>query len=153
MAAWWTSVLANLLISFRKAPNPWKSIFREALNDSWKFAASAGEDGRQAGQARPILLADAGREPSHAAVVREHGPAHRCAGGGDRVVGGRVTPAKSGDQDVEVGDVFVEITEKTQFPGFRFFRRVEFGAWQRQEKAPGEKTALGNCARRSKTWG
>jgi hypothetical protein len=52
-------------------------------------------------------------------------------------------PAKSGDQDVEVGDVFVEITEKTQFPGFRFSRRVEFGAWQRRKKAPGEKTALG----------
>ena len=54
-----------------------------------------------------------------------------------------MTPAKSGDQDVEVGDVFVEFTEKTQFSGFRFFRRVEFGAWQRQKKAPGEKTALG----------
>jgi len=53
-----------------------------------------------------------------------------------------VTPAKSGDQDVEVGDVFMEITEKTQFPGFRFFRRVEFGAWQMLKKAPGEKTAL-----------
>ena len=56
-----------------------------------------------------------------------------------------MTPAKSGDQDVEVGDVFVEITEKTQFPGFRFSRRVEFGAWQRQKKAPGEKTALGGA--------
>ena len=44
---------------------------------------------RQAGQARPILLADAGREPSHTAPVREHGKADRCAGGGDRVAGGR----------------------------------------------------------------
>ena len=44
---------------------------------------------RQAGQARPILLADAGREPSHTAVVREHASADRCAGGGDRVAGGR----------------------------------------------------------------
>ena len=41
---------------------------------------------------------------------------------------------KSGDQDVEV-------TEKKQFP-FRFFRWVELGAWQRQTKGPGEKTAL-----------
>ena len=54
-----------------------------------------------------------------------------------------------GRPDVEAGDVFVEITEKTQFPGFRFSRRVECGAWQRQKRAPGEKTAL----RRIKTWG
>jgi hypothetical protein len=54
-----------------------------------------------------------------------------------------VTPAKSGDQDVEVGDVFVEITEEAQFPGFRFLRRVEFGAWQRQKKAPGKKLRFG----------
>lgn len=59
-----------------------------------------------------------------------------------------MTPAKSGEQDVEVGDVFVEMTEKAQFPGFRFCRRVELGAWQRQKKAPGEKAAL----RRIKTW-
>jgi hypothetical protein len=31
-----------------------------------------------------------------------------------------VTPAKSGDQDVEVSDVFVEFTEKTHFPVFGF---------------------------------
>jgi hypothetical protein len=60
---------------------------RELVAD--QFAATAGEDGRETGQARPVLLADAGREPSHAAVVREHGPAHRCAGRGDRVAGGR----------------------------------------------------------------
>ena len=40
-----------------------------------QFAAAAGEDGRQTGQARTVLLADAGREPSHTAVVREHDPA------------------------------------------------------------------------------
>jgi hypothetical protein len=50
-----------------------------------------------------------------------------------------VTPAKSGDQDVEVGDVFVELTEKTQFPGCRFSRRVKCSAWQRQKKAPEKK--------------
>jgi hypothetical protein len=47
-----------------------------------------------------------------------------------------VTPAKAGDEGVEVGDVLVKITEKTQFPGFRFFGRVEFGPWQKQEKTP-----------------
>ena len=46
---------------------------RELVAD--QFAAAAGEDGRQTGPARPVLLADAGREPSHTAVVREHDPA------------------------------------------------------------------------------
>ena len=53
------------------------------------------------------------------------------------------TPAKSGDQDAEAGDVFVKITEKTQFPGFGFSWRVESGTWQRQKKAPGEKKCAG----------
>jgi hypothetical protein len=61
-----------------------------------------------------------------------------------------VTPAKSGDQGVEVGDVFVEIIEKTQFPGFQFFRQVEFGAWQSQRRLPekelrSEEQDLGVC--------
>jgi hypothetical protein len=46
---------------------------RELVAD--ELAATAGEDGRQAGQGRPVLLADAGGEPSHTPVVREHGPA------------------------------------------------------------------------------
>ena len=56
-----------------------------------------------------------------------------------------MTPAKSGDQDVEVGDVFVEITEKTQFPVFGF---PAGGIWRLAEALP-EKTAL----RRIKTRG
>ena len=51
-----------------------------------------------------------------------------------------MTPAKSGNQDVQAGDVFVE-SQKTDLPGSWFLRRVEFGAWQRQKKAPGK-----NCA-------
>jgi len=47
---------------------------------------------------------------------------------------------KAGDQGVEAGDVFVEITEKTPFPGFRFFGGVEFGPWQKQS---GEKLRFG----------
>jgi hypothetical protein len=43
--------------------------------------------------------------------------------------------------------VFMETTKKTQFPGFRVFRRVEFGALQRLKKAPGEKTALSEDSR------
>ena len=41
---------------------------RELVAD--EFAAAAGEDKRQAGQARAVLLADAGREPSDAADLR-----------------------------------------------------------------------------------
>ena len=44
---------------------------RELVAD--QFAAAAGEDRGQAGPARAVL-ADVGREPSHAAVVREHSP-------------------------------------------------------------------------------
>jgi hypothetical protein len=39
--------------------------------------------------------------------------------------------------------VFAEITEKTRFPSFRFFRQVEFGVWQSQKKAPGKKLRFG----------
>src|SRR2546422_827140 len=51
-------------------------------------------------------------------VVQEHGGADRWRWrpGSRRAM----KPAKSGDQDVGVGDAFVEITEKTQFPGFGF---------------------------------
>jgi hypothetical protein len=53
------------------------------------IAATAGEDRRQTGQACAVLLADAGREPSHTAAVWEHDTADRCASNGDRVAGGR----------------------------------------------------------------
>jgi hypothetical protein len=37
--------------------------------------------------------------------------------------------------------VFVEFTEKTQLPGFRFSQRVEFGAWQKQRRLAEKKSA------------
>jgi len=40
-----------------------------------QFAAAAGENRRAAGKACPLLLAIAGREPSHAALVRKHAAA------------------------------------------------------------------------------
>ena len=46
---------------------------RELVAD--QFAATAGDEGRQADQARPSLLAMLAGEPSHTAVVREHEPA------------------------------------------------------------------------------
>jgi len=53
---------------------------RELVAD--QLAAAAGEDWRQAGQARPVLLASAGRKPPDQATVREHGPTYRSAGDG-----------------------------------------------------------------------
>ena len=47
--------------------------------------AAVGEDRRQAGQARSVLLADAGREPPDATVVREHGEPDRNASGAHRI--------------------------------------------------------------------
>jgi len=60
-----------------------------------------------------------------------------------------VTTAKSGDQDVEVGDVFVEITEKTQFPGLRFFRGWNMVLSRGKRRLPEKKLRFGG----SKTWG
>ena len=53
-----------------------------------------------------------------------------------------MTPAKSGDQDVEVGDVFVEITEKAQLPGYRFFRRGELALGRGKGRLPERKLQL-----------
>ncbi|MGB7723564.1 MAG: IS1380 family transposase, partial [Bryobacteraceae bacterium] len=62
---------------------------RELVAD--ELAATVGEDRRQAGQTCPLLLADAGREPSDAAVVREHGAPNRIAAGAQRIGCGRET--------------------------------------------------------------
>jgi len=62
--------------SYRGAP--FRQVDRFALSDS----------GRLIKRAR-YYLADADREPSHAAAVRERGPADRDAGGGGRAAGGR----------------------------------------------------------------
>ena len=60
---------------------------REVVAD--QLAVALGEDRRSSDQARAVLLADAGREPSHAAAVQEHGKADRSAGGSDWVASGR----------------------------------------------------------------
>jgi hypothetical protein len=54
-----------------------------------QLAAKAGENRRSFDQARAVLLAAAGREPTDQATVWEHGTADRCADGGYRVAGGR----------------------------------------------------------------
>src|ERR1035438_6548277 len=60
---------------------------RELIAD--QLAAKAGENRRSSDQARAVLLADAGREPSDQATVWEHDPADRCPGGGERGTGER----------------------------------------------------------------
>ena len=82
----WLSLIAYNL------GNLWRRLVLPKKIENWSLTSLQQrlvKTGRQAGQARPVLLADAGREPSDAAVVREHGPADRRAGGGDRVAGGR----------------------------------------------------------------
>ncbi len=37
--------------------------------------------------------------------------------------------AKSGDQGVRVGEVFVECAEKTELPGFGFLRQAKTAPW------------------------
>ena len=54
---------------------------REVVFD--QFAATAGEDLRSSGQARPVLLAAVGREPSDTAAVCGHGAADRRAAAAD----------------------------------------------------------------------
>jgi len=87
----WLSLIAcNLGDLWRRAPSGPGAAEEDRELVADQFAATAGEDGREADQAcRRYYWADAGREPSHAAVVRKHGPADRCAGGGDWVAGGR----------------------------------------------------------------
>jgi hypothetical protein len=117
---------------------------RELVAD--QFAAAAGEDTRQAGQARPMLLADAGREPSQTAAVRGHGPADRCAGGGDRVAGAMIQ-RNWATQDARAGEVFAESIEKMGYAILDFARSAgapSFGVESGSRKK--------NAARRNKGW-
>jgi len=50
-----------------------------------------------------------------------------------------VDTAKSGGQEVRVGEVFMEYAEKAGFPGFGFSRLGGIGAWPSQKAAFGEK--------------
>ena len=78
----------------------WLSVIAYNLGNLWRrlvlpkrieqlvadqLAATAGEDRRPFDQARPVLLAAAGGEPSDAAAVRKHGAADRGAAGASGV--------------------------------------------------------------------
>ena len=62
-----------------------------------------------------------------------------------------MTPAKSGDQDVEVGDVFMGITERRGFPGFDFSGGWNLALGSGKRRLP-EKKLRSECARRIETW-
>jgi hypothetical protein len=82
--------------------NLWRRLVLPAKIDNWsadQLAATVGEDRRQAGDARAVLLAAAGGESSNAAAVWKHGPKDRGAAGGDRV---RAAGVK-GQQDTRLG--------------------------------------------------
>jgi hypothetical protein len=53
-----------------------------------------------------------------------------------------VDAAKSGDQEVRVGEVFVECAEKIGFPGFGFFRQSNNYALRGRKRLPEEKMQL-----------
>jgi len=62
-----------------------------------------------------------------------------------------VNAAKSGGQEVRVGDVFVECAKKTGFPGFEFSGGVQWalgGAKKRLQKI----TCTSGAFRRIKSW-
>jgi hypothetical protein len=46
-----------------------------------------------------------------------------------------VGAAKSGGQEVRVGEMFMECAEKTRFSGFGFFRQGENGSWTKEFKS------------------
>jgi len=73
-----------------------------------------------------------GREPSHPAAVLEHGPADRCAGGGDLVAEGDDTSKNQADHGREAERCF-EMAEKMQLPDFWFFGLSEISLRRRQE--------------------
>jgi Transposase DDE domain group 1 len=86
----WLSVpaynLGNLWRGVPSGPGPAEAD-RELVVD--EPAATVGEGRRQARQACAVLLAAAGREPSHTAPVRGHGAPNRSAAGAHRIGCGR----------------------------------------------------------------
>jgi hypothetical protein len=86
--------LGNLWRGVPSGPGAAEAARRLILD---QLAAAVGEDRRGFDQARPVLLAASGGEPSDAAVVREHGAPDRSAAGAHRIGRGReANRAKAG---------------------------------------------------------
>ena len=82
-----------------------------------QFAVTAGKDRRPVGQARPVLLAVVGREPSDAAFVRKHGAADRRSADAGWIGGGagQANRAKSGRE----GQLSEKSMQNKVLSGFR----------------------------------
>ena len=71
--------------------NLWRRLVLPKRIENWSLTSLQQrlvKTGGTAGEACPLLLADAGGEPSDAAAVREHGAADRSAAGADGVKNG-----------------------------------------------------------------
>ena len=111
-----------------------------------ELAATAGEDRRQAGQARPVLLAAAGRGPSDAAGVQRDSAADLDAALAGGVSPGGYRTGRSDDEEKQGGMVerpriapkHAQVSGCT--PPGKAYRRFFMGTG----------TACGECA--AKTW-
>ena len=75
-------------------------------------------------------------------VVWKHGAQDRRAGSGDRIEGGRWAQRNQGDQDVRVGEVFVECAEKTGVSGLGFSGQGDNPALRGRRRLPEENMQL-----------
>ena len=95
-----------------------------------QFAAAAGEDGRPVGQARAVLLADAGGERTDAAVVWGDGAKDCRLAGGDWLERG-CWRSKSQPKSGRDGEVCMEVAEKMRLAYFSVL-------WKDEKRRPSE---------------
>jgi hypothetical protein len=100
-------------------------------------AAAIGQDGWPIGQARAVLLAALGREPSDQAAFWGDGGTDRRLAGGDGVDGWEER-IETGDQEVRAGKVSV----KGAISAFWIFRQGENGALRCAKEGCPKTTAL-----------
>jgi hypothetical protein len=89
---------------------------------AYQLAAAAGEDRVQAGQARTVLLADAGREPPHAAALRCDGASH-CGATRDWV--GRSVCCRIQQRRREAGEVSMKLAVGVELASLERLAAVE----------------------------
>ena len=93
-----------------------------------QLAATVGEDRRQIGQARPVLLAAAGGEPSDEAAVRQHGAADRRAGAGEQGSGRAIDSSEIRQTQGRRG-VCETPLKRLDFPVLGFLGRETSSPW------------------------
>ncbi len=113
---------------------------RELVAD--ELAATAGEDGRTAGEACPLLLALAGGEQSDEAALWEYGAADRGAvasGGIAEAVAGEIDPEARGDGGVsdKTGHGEAVVSSCGGLANRATRNRVQLGPGQRKHSSAG----------------